>query len=152
MTIDRRTSAQSFVELQTFERVLASEDRIEVKQYFDRFLHVFDMVFFDVMMRSNRVLQFFVDDDAWPLSAWTRYEEHDASTYVRIECLRKQMQCSERKICQKDDRIPRVDPQRWREQHPLLVKDAWLDVPAMDLVVVHPEDPSKTYRMSRQVE
>ena len=84
MTIDRRTSTQSFVELQTFDRILESEARIGVQQYFDRFLHVFGSVFFNVVMRSNCILQFFVDDDAWSLGTRTSNEEHDASACIWI--------------------------------------------------------------------
>lgn len=55
--------------------------------YLDCFLHVFRIVLFNIMMRTNGMFQFFVNNDSWTLCTWTSNEQHNSSADIRIECL-----------------------------------------------------------------
>ena len=85
MPIHGCTVSETFVELQESDDPCCLCPRH--RPYFDRFLHVLGVVFFDIVMRANGMFEFFVDDNSRALRTWTRNEHHDSSADTRVERL-----------------------------------------------------------------
>lgn len=90
MRIDSSSIGQTFVELAREQSESMPDDGIA---YLDRFFHIFRIVFLDVVMRTNGVFEFLINNDAGPLRTWACDEQHDTSANVRIERLEKSCTC-----------------------------------------------------------